>query len=538
MTASVLESRTPMLKIDFIFHALQAICLACGFLQLFIDPSVDGMICNLLVVISTSAVLQYLRISRAPLKNPVSSLAIIGLCATTQFMSLVAQTVYWNPLIYMLRVPVFTFGVLACVQVIAIFAHIFVTRFSAPQSVREFLAERVVLPIGGFSVPAVGTIWAMSFFGALAMLVGGVSDTGNAGGKLFEALGFFAYLPYMIPLYYISFGERYCSIRKQVIYLVLYASLIVLIGLVKNVRQIMLIGPVQALFIYFIYALQDPRPVTTKTVKKLVVSMVVGLIALQLIADLATAMVINRDKRRTASPAEMVLATIETMGDRTRLELFRQEAFDEAIYKTYDEAYIPNPVLARFSETKFHDNMLFITTRLSEAAREDLRDMIFDKVKILLPQNILNRLHFSVYKDRYFFSMGDYYRLLNQDTFALGGFATGSVWADVVNIFGWWAPVFTFFMLVVSFVVMDSLSRARLGILNISPAILCASWTIFIYGLGGESLVSRIGITFREIPQKLVLFVLVYWFFSLFARPAVKVDGVSVHMAPAASQVA
>jgi len=526
------RSKSPLEKIDFVFHVLQAICVVCAAVQVFIDSSADNLICTLLASVSISAVLQYLRISRAPMKYPVSSLAMIGLCATTEFMSLVAQSFYWNPLIYMLRVPLFTFSVLAVVQLLAIAAHMCVTRLQGIQNVREFLAERVVLPMGGFSVPSVGMIWWMAFFGAIAMLVGGVSETGNVGGKFFEALSFMAYLPYMIPLYYIAFGERYCSMRKQVVFIVLYALVIVAIGMARNVRQVMLIGPVQALFIYFIYSMQDARPVTKNSVKKLLVVLVLGLVALQFVADLATAMVINRDKRRTASPIDMVSETIATLGDRTRIAMYRQQAFDEALYANYDEAYIPNPVLARFSETKFHDNMFFISTQLSDAAKEDLADVILDKIKVLLPQNVLKKLNIRLDKNRFMFSMGDYYRVLHMDEYAYGGYATGSVWADVLNLFGWWSPVFVFGMLVLSFTLMDPLSRAKIGILNISPVALCASWPIFIYGLGGESLVARIGIAFREIPQRLILFVLAYWFFSLFAKPAIKVDGVSVHMDP------
>ncbi len=522
----------PLTKMNFIFHALQAICLLCGVLQLVIDPSGDGMIETLCVVASTSLVLQYLRRSRSFNDYPVSSLAILGLCATTQFMSLVAQTMNWKPLGHMLRVPVMTFSLLAGVQVMVVAAHWFVRHSKALQSTRQFIAERVVLPIGGFSVPSVGMIWWMAFFGAIAMLVGGVSETGNVGGKFFEALSFMAYLPYMIPLYYIAFGERYCSMRKQVVFIVLYALVIVGIGMARNVRQLMLIGPVQALFIYFIYSMQDARPVTKNSVKKLLVVLVLGLVALQFVADLATAMVINRDKRRTASPIDMVSETIATLGDRTRIAMYRQQAFDEALYANYDEAYIPNPVLARFSETKFHDNMFFISTQLSDAAKEDLADVILDKIKVLLPQNVLKKLNIRLDKNRFMFSMGDYYRVLHMDEYAYGGYATGSVWADVLNLFGWWSPVFVFGMLVLSFTLMDPLSRAKIGILNISPVALCASWPIFIYGLGGESLVARIGIAFREIPQRLILFVLAYWFFSLFAKPAIKVDGVSVHMDP------
>ncbi len=519
-----------MAKIDFVFYVLQVICLVCGLLQILIDPSADNLICTLLVVVSTSAVLQYLRISRAPMKHPVSSLAILGLCATTVFMSLVAQTFYWNSVIYMLRAPLLTFSVLAVVQLLAIVAHLFVTRVPGVQGVRDFLAERVVLPLGGFSVPSVGSIWVMAFFGAIAMLFKGVAETGNAGGKFFEALSFFAYLPYMIPLYYISFGDRYCSIKKQIFLVIIYALVIVAVGVVKNARQIMLIGPIQALFIYLIYTLQNPSPVTSRSVKKLVLVLFFGLLSLQLVADLATAMVINRDMRRTASPVDMILATIDTMGDRARIDMYRQEAFDIARYKSYDEAYIPNPVLARFSETKFHDNIFYISSRLSDAAREDLRDMIVDKIKVLLPQAMLNKIGWDIYKDRYFFSMGDYYRVLNQDGYAFGGFATGSIWADIINVFEWWSPIFAFFMMVISFVLMDSLSRAKVGILSISPVVLCASWTIFIYGLGGESIVARIGIAFREIPQRLFLFVAAYWFFALFSKRAVKIDGVAVHM--------
>lgn len=532
-TSQVVAQRKPMERIDFIFHVLQTICLFCGALQLIIDPTVDGIVCDILVVASTSAVIQYLRISRAPMEHPVSTLAMLGLCTTAQFASLVAQTLYWNPISFMLRVPIYTFSILAGVQFLAILAHLCVSRIKALNQVRGFFAERIVLPLGGFSVPSVGSIWALAFFGALAAFFTGAADTGNVGGKLFEALSFLAYLPFMIPLYYMSFSERYCSIRRQGALVLVYAILLVLIGIARNVRSLVLVGPVQALFIYLIYSLQNPKPITRNSIKKMFIGLVLGVVALQLAADLATAMALSRAKRRTASPFEMVAETIETLGDRSRMDVYRQSGFDDARHSNYDEAYIPNPVLTRFSETKFHDNMLFFSTRLSESAKDDLRQIVVEKIALLLPQNILGKLHINLDKNRYYFSMGDYYVAMNGNIYAYGSFLTGSIWADIVNIFGYWSPVFVFGMMVVSFILLDSLSRPKVGVVNISPAVLCASWIIFIYGLGGESLPARIGLSFREIPQRLLLFVAAYWFIALFSKPAVKVDGVSVHMNPA-----
>lgn len=520
-------------KIDFVFNFLQVICFICGGLQLVIDPTGDGILCNILVVGAITLVLQYVRITRSPIHHPLSTIALLGLCGTAEFMSLVAQTVYWNPLQYLLRVPTFTFAVLSSVMTLAVAAHYVFTHVVAFQTARSFVAERILLPLGAFSVPSVRVVWFMAVLGSFSLLAGGVSESGNVGGKFFEAMNFMAYLPYMIPLYYLSFGERYCSLKKQLPFIVLYAGLIVVVGMVKNQRQIMLIGPIQAVLIYFLYYVQDTsRPAGRNALKKTFVLLVVAAMGILAVADLATAMAISRGKRRTASPSEMISETVALMGDRARLDLYRQAELDATRLRNYDEAYIPNSVLARFSETKFHDNMLYLTTQFSEAAREDLKDVILDRVTILLPQNILGKFQINLQKDRYRFSMGDYYLMIHAQDGALGWYATGSIWADIINVCEWWSPLVVFVLMIVSFFFIDIYARSRAGILAISPALLCASWNLFLYGLGGDSLAYRVEFLARGLPQRVVLFIAAYWVFALFSRMATKVDGVSVHMGP------
>ncbi|MDE2401330.1 MAG: hypothetical protein KGL90_06665 [Burkholderiales bacterium] len=495
-----------MTRFQLFARAVQWTSVICGLLQLLIDPSNDNVLSVVFIVGSTLLIYQYLDRSRSTVDYPVSSLAIIGFNVTSSLASLVAQTVSWSAVSQLLRGPVLTFSVLAGVSLIAVGVHWVYRHLAATAGLRDGLARHVFKPLGVLDTPPVSTLWAMALLGSLSTLQGGAAF-GDAGGKLFQALSFLQWLPFAIPLYYKKYGDRYCDIKKQIPLLIAFTIALMGIGVLRNARQLMLIGPVQAALIYFLWAMQDPSPVRKHTVMKAGAALGAVLIGITLFTDVAVAMAVARDKRDTLTPWQMVKETFQLLGERDKLTAYRQNGELASRLKVYDEAYLSNPILARFSETKFHDNMLYFAFNFNASQRAEILDVNVDKLLMTLPQPVLDSLDIKLDKLKNAYSMGDFYRYQNEGSETLGGFATGSMWADVIVIGEDFAPFLIAILFFVLFVCFDSLSL-RGEIFSISPIVLGGTWGILLYGLGSESLAGKLAFLLRDMPQKVIIYAL------------------------------
>ncbi|RZL02115.1 MAG: hypothetical protein EOP36_08815 [Rubrivivax sp.] len=512
-------------KSDLFFGLMQAIGLLCAFCQWLIDPQVENLNCVALVVLSSSLVIQYLWRSRSPIEHPLSSLALLGMCVTTQYAALVAQTLGWTSFTALLRWPQTTFLVLGSVQLLAVGTHWVYRHLAVTQAISDFTAHKVLSPLGALSIPPINTLWTMTAIGLVSMATAGGTATGDAGGKALQAFSFLAYMPFLILIYHRRLGDAYCDIKKHGPLILAYVGILILVAMARNGRQLMAIGPVQAALIFLVYFLQDPTPITGRTIRRLAALTIAVSIAIVLFADLAVAMVINRDKVAILKPRELIEETIQTLADRTRLRQYRQAAQDGAELNRYDEAYLDNPVIARFSETKFHDNNIEIATRTTESERRAIWQLTEDKVLAILPQPVLDAMGLKVDKNELMFTFADYNRYLTEGPDGtLGGYATGSVWGHIIALFGLaWAPMVVVLMLLPSYVILDGFSRRGHGF-DIAPMAMCSTWVIFIYGLGGDSLVYNIGFYLRDFPQRLAIYLVVYagvrYTLMLFHRPA------------------
>lgn len=495
-----------MTRFQLFARAMQWTCLACGALQLVIDASHDNLWSALLIVGPTLLIYQYLDRSRATVDYPVSSLAIIGFNVTSSLASLVAQTTSWVPVSHLLRGPIATFSVLAAVSVIAVGVHWVYRHLAATVSLRDGLAMHVFRPLGVLDAPPVATLWAMAVLGSMSTLQGGAAF-GDAGGKLFQALGFLQWLPFAIPLYHQKYGDRYCNMKKQIPLLIAFTAALMAIGLLRNARQLMLIGPVQAALVYLIWAMQDPSAIGKRTLVKAGAALGVILIGVTLFTDVAVAMALARDKRETLTPWQMAKETYQLLGEREKLADYRLKGELAARLQTYDEAYLGNPILARFSETKFQDNMLYFALNFNERQRSDVLNANVERLLMTLPQPVLDLLKIKLDKQRNAYSMGDFYRYQNEGAPALGGFATGSMWADVIVIGEDFAPFLVAVLFLVLFLCFDSLSL-RGEIFVVSPIVLGGTWGILLYGLGSESLAAKLAFLLRDMPQKVLIYAL------------------------------
>jgi hypothetical protein len=492
-----------------LFLGLNGVALLAAIGQMLIDSDAVNVVSVLLVTASVVGTMQYLERTRAFDDAPISSLAVLGLCVTTQWASLMAQTLAGNSLVDGLKMPLETFSMLFAVQVLAVGTHWLYRRFQPLRTARGAIAEAVAVPLGLYRAPSPMALWAMSLLGA-GSLAAGSAETGDAGGKLFQAFAVFAWLPAMIPILYARYGSAYCRIGAQVPLLAAYALLLVGIGLARNGRSLMIVGPIQLVLVMLIYGLRDHRPATPRLIAWLLAGTLAAGFFTFGARDLATAMVVVRDQRETMQPLDLLQETIAALGDPGKLELYRDREEGMSRFEVYDEIYLDNPLLARFSETKFHDNMLAILEQLNDEERASIGEVTWMKTLAQMPQPLLDRLGVGVDKERYEFSMGDYYRSLTENEQYLGGYAIGSIWTDMLAMFDWWAPLVVVLMLVPVYISLDILSRTdHDGGLDLSPLAVCIAWSVFLYGLSADSLVARIAFFVRDHPQRLLLYALV-----------------------------
>lgn len=495
-----------MTRLEFVFRVLMGVLALCLCIQLVVDPSYENMISVVLVCLSLSGLALYLRLSRPFVDTPVSSLSLVGFGMTSMLAALVSQSAQATSFIQLLRDPVLTFSVLSMTMVTAIAMHWCYRRFGPFHAPRDGLARHILSPMGLHDVPYPALLWCMGVIG-LGPLVSGSASIGDVGGKFFQAFEFLVWAPFLIPVFWRQFGPTYCNLKAQLPLLAVFAGVIVVIAIGRNARQLMFIGPVIAALIYFVIAMRDPSPMPRKSIVRVLTAAVLGMVAIVLVADLATAMVLVRDKREGASTKEMIKETFYALQDRQRILEYRQQGHLKAVTHRYDEAYLSNPVLNRLSETKFHDNMLYFGNRMDVGQKDEILDALGNKVLSIFPQPLLDRLDVDFRKYEHMYSMGDVY-VTESIGGSLGGYYSGSLWADIWLFFG---PFYVFavaVLLLPVFIVLDALARFD-GDHFISPLAFCMAWTLFIYGLGGDSMAAKLAFLLRDLPQRVILYALV-----------------------------
>lgn len=498
-------------KITFFYWVMQASCLAAAAAQIFISLDPTNISSVLLSALASTFLIQYLIRSNCAQDTPLSTLALIGLNLTSLTVSLVSMSVYGRPFVQDLRTPELTFSILSSLQIISVLIHWAYRSFKPLHNAPQVIAESVFKPIGLFTTPHIAVVWILGGLGAFSQIVG-YADTGDVGGKAIQALSFLCWMPFLIPFYYANYGEDFCNLRKQIIFVIGFIILMILIGLARNVRQIMMIGPMQLLFAYFIYASQRPSPYKYPKLIYTVGGAIVFFVGVHFAAELATAMVVAREKRETSTPAEMIEDTAQILfNERHRITQYRDKFELAASLSFYDESYIPNPVLGRLSETKFHDNMIYFGSNFSNEQIDDLLTGMYNKVTTILPENITKSLIKNYDKNDYIYSTGDYYLYIQTGQHRLSSFVTGSIWADFFTLFKWWYPIIAGAYILAMFIFIDSMTLTTKSGVAVSAVGICTSWMIFIYGIGGESIPAKLSMIFREVPQRIALYLIFFW---------------------------
>jgi hypothetical protein len=494
-----------------ILNTLMGLTLLAFPLQCAIDPSAENIAAACIVTMSSLTLLGYIRWGGAVDDQPVSTVALLGFCVTSQLGALLVQTAYWTPLRLSLYDPLYTFGVLAFYLGVALLMHV-VYRFFTPTTagntgvVRGFLGW-----MGVYRTPPVSTIW---FMGALGLLSFAAATRDGVVARIAAGFNFLAWAPFLLPLFIRDLGPSYCNARRNHFALMIYTGMVVMIGIALNVRVIMFIGVATVGLLYLLVGMRSSAPVTRKAMSRVgMVAVILAVLSVPL-SDLATSMAIARGARGKISPVEMVKRTIAVWRHPALIAEYRRETSAISRYAAYDEHYIANPLLARFIETKFHDNALHFASRLTtESAKEHLREVTIDDTWAVLPTPLLKAIGIPVDKENLNYSMGDYLAYLSRGV-ALGGRKTGSMFGQGIALMGVLFPIFYALLCLFVYKLMDLLTIRHLSVAaspsgqaGLSALAMMSLWTFFYRGVTAEALSNVFVFLFRGFLQTVVIYV-------------------------------
>lgn len=527
----------PLVTSEIILLSLAVLACVAYVMQFFIDDSSDNIAAASIALTGSLIALGYFRLSSAFSTHPISTFTIFGFCANTLLGSLIVQSAMLNSISQYLRQPIETFAILCLFLCIAIVAHISYRMFSG-SGIRQgdagtgFGMRAVLARLQVYAVPTVHQLWVIGFVGLIGLLSTGSAGHQNVGNKVSAGMAFMAWAPFLIPIYVAQFGRQYCHVKWHYAMLGIFAILISLIGIAANVRAIIVAGATAVGMIALLTGLRSDHAATPRQIMQ-----VVGLLALCVallipLSRLATAMVLVRGQRATTSPVQMVSATIDALSKQQLLDKeLNRDKFDSR-FRPYDEYYVANPVLARFVNTKFHDNSLYFESKLNDRAEDELADTTIDLFWTILPDVVLKYFDIKIAKKKMEFSMGDY--LYHQATGgALGGYKYGSIFAHGIGLFGRFFTLVYFCICLLSFWILDLLTRRdKNGKVLVSVVGILLMWRLFLYGITSESINNTFGFLFREIPQSILLFVLTYQLARFISFPLTAMNRLGRQNAP------
>lgn len=471
--------------------------------QLIIDFSSINVATSCIIFSTSIFSLLYFRLSNALETHPLSSFAIFGFLITSQLGALFAQSASWLAISENLRQPILTFSLLAMYQAIAILTHMLYRVITDSNSNKPGIVRSLFQVLGIYATPSVINLWIIGVIGLFSLLLSNVS-------KVADGLSFLAWAPFLIPIYVHQIGSHYCSVKKNYIFLMLFAMLIVLLAIVFNARAIMLSGIATVLLLFLLFTMRSSKAVTFSMLSKVGLLGLLGLALSWPASNMATAMVVARKDRGRIPITKLITNTFDNFLDPEKLEQYSKDVIARDLRSAYDEIYIENPLIARFVITKFHDNTLYFAGQITDKGSEEVWKISKEFFWATLPQPWLDALKIDVDKETHRFSMGDI--IVNQAVgVPLGGFKTGSVFGQGYVMFGDLFPIIYFFICIILFVSIDIFSTRTSEKVTVLSAIgMLHIWDNFLFGITAESLHHLFNSAFRDVVQSVFLYAIVF----------------------------
>lgn len=370
---------------------------------------------------------------------PLSAFLVIGFTATQFYFPLVFTLLEGKPVIFNMDLPFEVFIHSFLGLAVLLFAHLIYRSFS-PYTQRR--TGSVLLKAGFFTPPTQRQLWLMGFTGLAAMYFvyfyspSEGREVSGAGDKFIQGLIVFSYAPFFIPFGRL-YGSKKVNLKVVIPMLILFTILLFLVSLGRNSRGAFMLGFTAVGFAYGLGLLLGMFKTRFFTMRNIVIAVLGVWFFTGPLSDLATAMVLVRGLRNDTDRSELIRLTLEAYQDKEAIRTYKLAGLTEE--REWDEEYMDNIFLARFSNLKYVDASLAEASRIRELDADMFR-FTTDRIWATLPEPALSFFGVDVDKSAVnACSFGDFLHYkAGAGPAALGGFRTGHFAGTGIAAFGWW----------------------------------------------------------------------------------------------------
>lgn len=342
-------------------------------------------------------------------KYPLVVLSMFSLVLMYYYLPLPFTLLDGNSLTHNLEIPVTTF-VYQIIYITCLNLSFCIFRYTYRPC--NFLT-RIFLRIGIYKSPKTNEVWALAFIGFFAFIYNLVSNTGNveesfANGLLPQLMLFlqnFCFVPvcFFIKDLYFSDATLKSNRKKALIYFT-----IIIIFALATTRRSLIVQPVlMVLLISFLLFVINKKVIKIKI--KLLFFIICGVLLLQPIQDIATAMIYVRITSSSTSD-KMFNEIIRIYNDKDLLRKIHAELKDVQSFDSYQagwsEQYISNEFIERYCNLKVSDMSNYYVEKIGFSNPQFL-DFTYDYIVGILPSPILKILNINIDKSELRQSPGD-----------------------------------------------------------------------------------------------------------------------------------
>jgi hypothetical protein len=393
---------------------------------------------------------------------PLSSFLVLSFALTQFCIPLIFTLVEQHPITFNMNLPGTVFLHLFLAGLVVIGAHTFYYRNMDHGRFLYNKMQRLLYKVGLFKAPTSRQTWLLGMIGLLAMFYtyffssAAVTEDSGTGNKFVQGLIPFTYAPFYAVIKDM-FGKKEQLKRSNWISLAIFVVLLFIVSIGRNSRGAFMFGFTGLAFGYFLGLLTGFFSPRLFTKKNIVFASIVFWLVMGPLSDLATAMVIVRSERSNVSRAELIGLTLDKIGDTKALEE-RRKVLTTKSATGWDERYLDNIFLSRFSNLKYNDASLEMAEKIGKIDPK-IREYAINRPMAVLPQPVMSIIGLEIKKSEVnSLSSGDLLFERSGGSNAAGVFRVGHYAGFGMASFGWWYLLLYFILLIPAFYLWDLLS--------------------------------------------------------------------------------
>ena len=459
---------------------------------------------------------------------PISFLVLFGLGIFYYYTPVIVTLLEFKPVTFTFLVPFDT----------AIHHFLFITMVVVSFCVYTKLIgtrnifRHILLKLGYFPPPTDRQIWVLGILGLLGMIyqrgVQGADFSAASAGwfyRLIVGITPFAAAPVCLLMKKIYSNEpiEVSPKTKKAVYFHIIVAFI--LGISSGSRSLMISFFCVLFLIFFLYVLINNIRITSFfSSRKIICLFVFFYMVTGPLSDLALAMVINRKAGKEQTALQYIESTFDIFLNKELLYKLKME-FDNqnntiiTDKMAWDEYYVDNVFLARFSNLKIWDQTMHHAERVG-FDNYKMKNFFGERIISYLPTPLINLLGINFNKyDAVDCSSGDLLYGLSEGGYVpVRGYRVTSHVGMGLATFGYKFYIISFGVYILLFYMLDSLcfifQRRKKIIVSLGTLVLF--YQLFIFFTNGEGLVRDLGFMFRGYIQNIVIYLILFGFIRKF----------------------